>query len=62
MIEPSPAATVPYGPGPTADVSDEMSPSVDISAKGIGRTVLKWGLRLALPLLLRAIFRALAGR
>jgi hypothetical protein len=52
---------VPYGPGATAEVGDEGS-SIDVSAKSVGRTALKWGLRLAVPFLLRAIFRGLAGR
>jgi hypothetical protein len=60
--QPGPTPAVPYGPGPTADVGDEGSPSIDVSAKSVGRTALKWGLRLAVPFLLRAIFRGLAGR
>jgi hypothetical protein len=60
--QPAPTPPVPYGPGATADVSSEVSSSVDVSAKSVGRTALKWGIRLALPFLLRAIFRGLAGR
>lgn len=62
-----PTPVVPYGPGPGARSTPAPSPfSGDISpegvAKGVGRTALKWGIRIAIPFLLQAIFRAIAKR
>ena len=31
-------------------------------AKGVGSTALKWGIRIAIPIILRALFRGLARR
>lgn len=62
----APAPVVPYGPG-SSDPSAESAPlSTSVTAegvaKGFGRTALKWGIRILLPLLIRAIVRALSRR
>jgi hypothetical protein len=58
-----PPPPVPYGPPPgTAPVAASNSITPDVVAKGVGATAVKWGIRILLPLLLRAIFRALSRR
>ena len=60
-VEPvAPTPSVPYGPGagdpaavPTA------AATVDLSRSGLGGTAGKWALRLLLPIIIRAIFRAI---
>ena len=64
----APGPVVPYGPGP-GESSDTATGTplatvfdAESATKGFGRTALKWGIRIVLPLLLRALFRALARR
>jgi hypothetical protein len=60
-----PAPAVPYGPGPgePADASPfSTTVTAEGAAKGVGRTAVKWGIRILLPLLIRALFRALTRR
>lgn len=54
--------SVPYGPGPAADAASDTGAGSGVTAASAGRTALKWGVRLALPFVLRAVFRGLAGR
>jgi hypothetical protein len=51
---------VPYGPDADSPVTDSTPHLSDVTAKSAGRTALKWGLRFAVPLLIRAVFRAVA--
>ncbi|HCB07151.1 MAG TPA: hypothetical protein PLZ93_24485 [Nocardioides sp.] len=57
---------VPYGPGDTGVDASPAPPAADLTieraARGFGGTALKWGIRILLPLLLRALFRALSRR
>jgi hypothetical protein len=36
--------------------------TAESAAKGFGRTAVKWGIRIVLPLLIRALVRALTRR
>jgi hypothetical protein len=54
--DPTPAPAVPYGPGPGEP--GEATPA----ARSVGQTAVKWGLRLVLAILIRAVFRALSRR
>ncbi len=56
-----PPPSVPYGPDPS-DPGQPATFSPDVTAKGVGNTAVKWGLRILLPLLIRAIFRAIFRR
>jgi len=60
----APPPAVPYGPGPSDP--DPVPASTPVTAEGVARsagsTALKWGFRILLPLLLRALFRAISRR
>jgi len=49
---------VPYG-GPVTDPGAASEVTLDLSSKSVAGTAGKWAIRLLLPLLLRAIFRAI---
>jgi hypothetical protein len=68
MSQPTPPPAVPAVPyGPPAGSAEEGAPqasaTIDLSAANVGRTVTgtagKWALRLLLPIIIRAIFRAI---
>jgi hypothetical protein len=58
---PPPAETpVPYGPPVTdSDSGAASGVTLDLSSRSIGGTAGKWAIRLLLPLIIRAIFRAI---
>ena len=60
---PVPTPAVPYGPPVTAS-GDAPSAAftLDLSKRSAGATAGKWAIRILLPLLIRAIFRAIARR
>lgn len=54
--------SVPYGPPVTdsaADSSGAAGVTLDLSSRSLGGTAGKWAIRLLLPLVIRAIFRAI---
>ena len=56
---------MPYGPGPGEPAAESAPLPTSVTAagaRGVGNTAVKWGIRILLPLLLRAIFRALSRR
>lgn len=57
----SPTPAVPYGPpaGQSGDVVPDAAVTIDLSRSGVAGTAGKWALRLLLPLVIRAIFRAI---
>ena len=62
-----PIPSVPYGPDASTVAASDATTfadnvTADSVAKGVGRTVVKFGLRALVVLLIRAIFRALFGR
>jgi hypothetical protein len=62
-----PAPSVPYGPDAATTVGSEPATfsgevKAETVAKGVGRTALKYGIRVIVVLLIRAIFRALFRR
>lgn len=68
MSQPSPgpaepvpqAAPVPYGPpvGTSGDIPTAAA-SIDLTSSRVAGTAGKWAIRLLLPLIIRAIFRAI---
>lgn len=52
---------MPYGPPPgqTGDVVPDAAVTIDLSRSGVAGTAGKWALRLLLPIIIRAIFRAI---
>ena len=63
----APVPAVPYGPGPGEPDTAPGTPLATVfdaesATKGFGRTAVKWGIRIVLPLLIRALFRALTRR
>ena len=57
----APTPAVPYGPPVTAsrDAAPGAGVSLDLSTPAVARTAGKWAIRILLPLLIRAIFRAI---
>lgn len=61
----APTPAVPYGPpvGASEDVVPDAFATIDLSGSSVGKNVAgtagKWAIRLLLPLLIRAIFRAI---
>jgi hypothetical protein len=49
---------VPYG-GPVTDTGTAAGTTLDLSSRSVAGTAGKWALRLLLPLVIRAIFRAI---
>jgi hypothetical protein len=60
MSQPEAPPPVPYGPG--ADAPAPVAATNDVAARTAGRTAVKWGVRILLPIVLRAAFRALSRR
>ena len=60
MTQPTPPPAVPYGPssGATAAARPPGS-SLTLSKASVGGTAGKWAIRLLLPIIIRAIFRAI---
>ena len=57
----APTPAVPYGPPVTA-TGDALRPprlTLDLSKRSVAGTAGKWAFRILLPLLIRAIFRAI---
>ena len=57
----APAPVVPYGPPVTAagDSVPDTGVTIDLSRQSVARTAGKWAIRLLLPIIIRAIFRAI---
>ena len=57
----APTPAVPYGPPVTAsgDGCPAAAVTLDLSTPTMARTAGKWAIRILLPLLIRAIFRAI---
>jgi hypothetical protein len=56
----TPPPAVPYGPRPgESDTVPTAVASIDLSRSGVAGTAGKWALRLLLPIIVRAIFRAI---
>jgi hypothetical protein len=53
-----PTPVVPYGP-PVADTGSGAGVTLDLSKQSVAGTAGKWAIRLLLPLVIRAIFRAI---
>ncbi|MBJ7359493.1 hypothetical protein [Nocardioides sp.] len=53
-----PTPVVPYGP-PVGDPATAVGAGVDLSTRSVAGTAGKWAIRLLLPLIIRAIFRAI---
>ena len=52
--------SVPYGPPATSPSGlPEAGATIDLSGRSVAGTAGKWAIRLLLPLLIRAIFRAI---
>ena len=55
-----PAPAVPYGPPATASgEAPAVAFTLDMSKRSVAGTAGKWAIRILLPLLIRAIFRAI---
>ena len=54
-----PTPVVPYGPPATGPATPESSAGVVLAPRTVAGTAGKWAIRLLLPLLVRAIFRAI---
>jgi hypothetical protein len=55
-----PVPSVPYGPSATSSGGlPEAGITIDLSGRSVAGTAGKWAFRLLLPLLIRAIFRAI---
>ena len=56
----APAPTVPYGPQATgAGAAPATGRTFDLSRQSVAGTAGKWAIRILLPLVVRAIFRAI---
>lgn len=55
----APAPVVPYGPPLTDADSPTAGVTLDLSKRSVAGTAGKWAIRLILPLVIRAIFRAI---
>ena len=56
----APTPAVPYGPPATSPSGlPEAGATIDLSGRSVAGTAGKWAIRLLLPLLIRAIFRAI---
>jgi hypothetical protein len=53
------APVVPYGPGPGSASATSAASAAVVTERSAARTAGKWAIRIVLPLLVRAIFRAI---
>lgn len=60
MTQPTPPPAVPYGPSAGASATTRPAGTrLDLSKASVGGTAGKWAIRLLLPIIIRAIFRAI---